>query len=77
MGLGSCEYITLAEAWEKAREVHKKIMDGINPIEERRAMKTRARLEAAKTKTFSKCAETFIMTVSFSSLTTIRHHKRR
>jgi len=42
MGLGSCELVTLAEAREKARELHKQIRDGLNPIEEKRTKKARA-----------------------------------
>ena len=62
MGLGSCEHVSLADARDKARELHRKIkVDGINPLEERRAAKARARLQAAKTKTFKQCAEAFIM----------------
>ena len=61
IGLGSCALVLLAEARNKARELHKQIRDGVNPIEERRAAKARARLEAAKIKTFRECAETYIM----------------
>jgi hypothetical protein len=60
MGLGSCELITLAEARDRAREFRKQIMDGVNPIEERRTSKARAGLRAAKTKTFKECAESYI-----------------
>jgi integrase len=62
MGLGSCDHVTLAEARDKARELHKQIREGLNPKEERRQKKARARLEAVKTKTFRECAEAYIMT---------------
>jgi len=40
--------------------LHKQIIDGLNPIEERRAKKTRLALDAAKTKTFAQCAAEYI-----------------
>jgi len=61
MGLGSCDDVSLAEARENAHEIRKQIRDGIDPIEERRALKARARLKAVKTKTFQQCAEAYIM----------------
>ena len=61
MGLGSCARLSLAEAREKAREFHKQIGDGLNPVDERRAAKYKAGLKAAKTKTFRECAEAFTM----------------
>ena len=61
IGLGSCVLLSLAEAREKAREFHKQIWDGLNPVEERRVAKSKARLKAAKSKTFRECTEAFIM----------------
>ena len=60
MGLGNCGKLNLKEAREKARELHKQIMDGLNPIEERRAKKSRLALDSAKTKTFAQCAAEYI-----------------
>lgn len=60
IGLGSYPEVTLAEAREKARELRKQVRDGIDPIEERKAMKARAKLEAAKAKTFQECANAYI-----------------
>jgi len=59
MGVGACSLVTLAEARDKAREMHKKIRDGINPTMERKAAKARAALEAAKIRTFRQCAEKY------------------
>jgi integrase len=61
IGLGSCMFVSLAEARDKAWELHKQIRDGINPLEERRAAKARAKMESAETKTFQECAEAFII----------------
>ena len=61
VGLGSCDHVSLADARNIARELHRKIkVDGVNPIEERRAAKARVALEKVKNKTFRQCAEAFI-----------------
>src|SRR5438270_8204035 len=60
MGLGPVHTISLAEAREKARECRKLRLDRIDPIEDRRAKRTAAKLDAAKTMTFKECAETYI-----------------
>lgn len=60
IGLGSYPEVSLAEAREKARDLRKQVRDGIDPIEERKAMKARAALEAAKSKTFEECANAYI-----------------
>lgn len=60
IGLGSYPEVSLAEAREKARELRKQVRDGIDPIEERKATKVRAKLEAAKSKTFEECANAYI-----------------
>lgn len=60
IGLGSFSDVTLAEAREKARECRKQIRNGINPINERKAKRDSARLEAAKTKTFAECATAYV-----------------
>ena len=60
MGLGSYPEISLSEARDKARELHKQIGSGVNPIEERKAAKAQAELEAAKIKTFRECAAAYI-----------------
>ena len=61
MGLGSCSDVSLMEARDKARDIRKKILDGLDPIEERQKAKSKARLHVAKTKIFRECAEAFIM----------------
>jgi integrase len=60
MGLGPCEIIGLAEARELAATARRKILAGIDPLEERRAGRDAARLEAAKRMTFASCAEAYI-----------------
>lgn len=60
IGLGSYPEVSLAEAREKAREHRKLVRDGIDPIEERKAAKARAKVEEAKGKTFEQCATAYI-----------------
>jgi integrase len=60
MGLGPLHTIGLAEAREKARECRRERLDGIDPIEARKATRTQAKLEAAKAMTFRECAERYI-----------------
>ena len=62
MGLGSCDDVSLAEARETAYELRKRIRNGIDPIEERRAAKAQAILKSVRTKTFRECAEAYVMT---------------
>jgi integrase len=59
-GLGATHSVTLPEARSKARDARRKLLDGIDPIADRRARKLAVRLEAARTITFAKAAETYI-----------------
>jgi integrase len=60
MGLGAIETLTLAEAREKARECRKLRLDGIDPIEQRRAGKAARYTTTVRTMTFKKCAEAYL-----------------
>ena len=60
MGLGPAHTITLAEARDRARECRKLRLDGIDPIEARRAERAQAKLDAAKAVTFAECADAYI-----------------
>src|SRR4029453_17771594 len=51
MGLGPCNLVSLAEVRDKARACRKLLLDGIDPIENRQALRERARLDAAKATT--------------------------
>jgi integrase len=57
MGLGPVDLVSLAEAREKARECRKMLLDGIDPIEDRR-MKLSGR--NAKAVTFAEAAKRYI-----------------
>jgi integrase len=60
MGLGPIHTISLAEARQAALECRKKLREGIDPIETRKALKQAVNLEAAKAITFDECAKKFI-----------------
>jgi integrase len=59
-GLGSLNTIGLAEAREKARACRHMRLDGIDPIEARKAERERKNLEAARAMTFRQSAEAYI-----------------
>lgn len=60
MGLGSLNTISLAEARAAALEARKQLLDGVDPIEHRKAARVAAALAAASAKTFKECAEAYI-----------------
>ncbi|MGJ3264307.1 MAG: tyrosine-type recombinase/integrase [Salinarimonas sp.] len=60
MGLGAYPLVTLAMARERAIDERRKILAGFDPIAERRAERTAAKVEAAKAVTFAECAERYI-----------------
>jgi len=60
MGLGPLHTISLAEAREKATNCRKQRLEGIDPIDARRAARDQARIESAKAITFKACAEAYI-----------------
>jgi len=60
MGLGSVNNVSLARARDKAHHCRTLLSEGIDPIDHRRAEKSRRRLEAARTTTFRELAEDYI-----------------
>ena len=60
MGLGPLSLYGLSEARTRALDARRKRHDGIDPIEARRAERTRQRLEVARAITFKQCAENYI-----------------
>jgi Arm DNA-binding domain len=57
MGLGPLHTVSLAEARKRAAEARIKVLDGVDPIENKRAKRAHAKLEAAKAMTFKQCAD--------------------
>jgi integrase len=62
MGLGPLHTVSLAEARDKARACRQLLLDGLDPIETRKAKRAGELLTAAKTMTFRECAEAYITT---------------
>jgi len=60
MGLGPLHTVSLAQAREKAKECRASLLEGIDPLEARNAVKLDAALERARTVTFDHCAEQYI-----------------
>lgn len=60
MGLGPLHTVPLAMAREKAAEARRKLLDGINPREEKKAATAARKLAAAQALTFKQAAERYI-----------------
>lgn len=60
MGLGAAHTVTLAEAREKARLCRTLMLEGKDPLEEKRSRQQQAMLDAAKSISFAECAESYI-----------------
>lgn len=59
LGLGPQSIVPLKLALERAREARLKLLDGIDPVEHKRAERDRATLEAARAMSFKQCAEAY------------------
>lgn len=60
MGLGPLHTVSLAEARIKSADCRKQLLEGIDPIEARKAARNAAQLAAAKSITFEQCADAYI-----------------
>ncbi|MEX0642124.1 MAG: integrase arm-type DNA-binding domain-containing protein [Pirellulales bacterium] len=60
IGLGGYPDVTLSQARERAREVKDKIRKGVDPVSERKALKSALIAEQAKAVTFSDLADEYI-----------------
>src|SRR5262249_16175605 len=60
VGLGSCDYVTLAEARDKAFQMRRGLINGVDPLEAKRQAKREGALVAVRTKTFRECAVEYI-----------------
>jgi integrase len=59
MGLGPLATVGVAQAREKARRCRELLLDGVDPIEDRKAKRTAIALEATKAKTFDECRDQY------------------
>lgn len=62
LGLGSFPEVSLSDAKEQARTIKLKVKDGIDPIQQKAAIRQALRQEIAKAKTFKECAEVYMET---------------
>jgi integrase len=60
MGLGPLHTVSLANARQRAADLRLKVLDGIDPIDDRKTTRAQRRLEAAKAMTFKDCADAYI-----------------
>lgn len=60
MGLGSIDTYTLAEARVRAKEARQTVDRGLDPIEQRKALRQQSLLSASLLMTFAQCAEAYI-----------------
>lgn len=60
MGLGPVRDVSLAEARRKAQRCRQQLLEGVDPLEARRAERAQAALEAAKAMTFDQCRDAYI-----------------
>src|SRR5271166_2493015 len=60
MGMGAVHTVSLKEARKRAAEWRLKVHDRIDPLEERKAARSRQRVETARAITFKECADRYI-----------------
>src|SRR5262245_26044035 len=60
MGLGSCNYLSLAEAREHAIDAQRQRLSGIDPLSAKRAAKREQRVSHLRAMTFKQCATAYI-----------------
>src|SRR5262245_25115403 len=60
IGLGPCALVNLAEAREKGLEYRKILLNGIDPLDHKRALRQQALEAAARRVTFRECADRYV-----------------
>jgi integrase len=75
MGLGPLHTIGLKEARERARAARQLLLDGIDPLEQKRAERDRRAAEAARSVTFKTCAERYY-TAHADEWTNVKHRRQ-
>ena len=60
MGMGALHTVSLAEARKRAAAWRLKVHDGVDPIDERKAARSRQKVETARAVTFKECADRYI-----------------
>ncbi len=73
LGLGPLHSVTLAEARERAREARQAILDGHDPIADRRQVEATTKIAKLRTMTFKEAALQFLGTTKIESLKSDKH----
>jgi integrase len=60
MGLGPYDLLTLAEARERGHQARRQLLNGVDPLKEKRAAKRQRALERVHAKSFRECAVAYI-----------------
>ena len=60
VGLGPCALVSLAEARARGLELRRLLVDGVDPLDQKRASRQQALAVAARKVTFRECAERYI-----------------
>jgi integrase len=60
VGLGPCELVSLAEARARGLELRRLLLNGVDPLDQKRASRQQALAVAARQVTFRECAERYI-----------------
>jgi integrase len=60
MGIGSLDTLTLSEAREVARRLRQLRLEGVDPLEDRRAKRAAAAVEVAKMRSFDQCRDQYL-----------------
>jgi hypothetical protein len=60
MGIGPVHTISLAEARDRARDLRKLLLEGIDPLDDRRAKRAERAIANAKTLSFEECGKAYI-----------------
>jgi integrase len=60
LGLGPVHTVSLGEARERAKRARLQLLDGVDPVDAKRAVKAQRALDAAKAMSFRQCATAYI-----------------
>ena len=60
VGMGSCDYVTLSEARERAIEYRRMLARGVDPLDNKRGTRLEQQRAEARSKTFRECALEYI-----------------
>jgi integrase len=77
LGLGAAHTVTLADARERARRLRLQLVDGLDPLHEKRTAVAAAKIAEARRVTFRECAEQFLRDSPAARKWTNDEHRRQ